>query len=113
MSIESSCPSCGTKVRVPETLLGKSVKCPKCKAIFTAENPDPGFEEVAEDEPRPRRRPARDDYDDDEFDDRPRRPARRGRSYARSAVSAPATGLLVAGILGLVLGVLGLLGTIV
>src|SRR4051794_34775920 len=100
MSIESNCPSCGAKVRVPETLLGKSVKCPKCKAIFTAQNPDPGFEEVAEDEPRPRRRLARDDYDDD-YDDRPRRPARRGRSYARSAVQAPAIGLIVAGSLGI------------
>src|SRR4051812_4229952 len=101
MSIESNCPSCGTKVRVPETLLGKSVKCPKCKAVFTAQNPDPGFEEVAEDEPRPRRarRPARVedesgvDYDED-YEPQPRRS---GRRRAAEAVKAPAIILTVIG----------------
>jgi predicted Zn finger-like uncharacterized protein len=112
MPIESNCPGCGAKVRVPESLLGKSVKCPKCQSVFTAENPEPGFEEVAEDEPRPRRRrPAPDEeYDDrgDDYDDRPRR--RRGgrRSNASSAVAAPAIGLLISGIIGLLLALLGI-----
>lgn len=30
------CPQCARKLKVPETLLGKSVKCPGCKAVFTA-----------------------------------------------------------------------------
>jgi predicted Zn finger-like uncharacterized protein len=31
-----SCPSCRNSVRVPDSLLGQSVRCPSCKAYFTA-----------------------------------------------------------------------------
>jgi len=41
----SQCPSCNAKVRVPERMLGKKVRCPKCQATFTA-----GAEEPAEPE---------------------------------------------------------------
>jgi predicted Zn finger-like uncharacterized protein len=111
MPVESNCPGCGTKVRVPESLLGKSVKCPKCQSVFTAESPEPGFEEVVEDEPRPRRprRPAPvDDYDDDQGDDyeaRPR-PRRGGRRRAADAVRGPAIALMVVGGLGFALALL-------
>jgi hypothetical protein len=29
------CPSCGRKLRVPDELLGKNVKCPTCGSLFT------------------------------------------------------------------------------
>jgi hypothetical protein len=108
MPIESHCPGCGTKVRVPETLLGKSVKCPKCQMVFTAEAPtNAGFEEVVEEErPRRSRRPEPvDDYDDepaeDDYEPRPRRGGN-VRRRALQAVSVPAGGLMAAGILGIV-----------
>jgi len=31
-----SCPACGHLVRVPDSLLGEAVRCPACKAYFTA-----------------------------------------------------------------------------
>jgi predicted Zn finger-like uncharacterized protein len=36
------CPSCDATLRVPETLLGKKVKCPKCQTAFTAAADTPG-----------------------------------------------------------------------
>src|SRR5439155_20145392 len=86
------------KVRIPDTLLGKSVKCPKCKMVFTAEDPNPGFEEVEEERPR-RRRPApvEDDDGPDANDDYEERvPRRRWRQPHRGTL------ILVLGILSLV-----------
>ena len=100
MTIESNCPGCGTKVRVPESLLGKRVKCPSCNMIFTAEAPAAGFEEVPEDEPKsatPRRRPAPSDDDEEQDDYEERRPRRRWRQPHRG------TTILVLGILSLVM----------
>lgn len=34
-----SCPSCPQKLRVPEELFGRAVKCPKCGATFEAGSP--------------------------------------------------------------------------
>jgi predicted Zn finger-like uncharacterized protein len=31
-----SCPDCGRKLRVPDDLIGKKVKCPSCNVMFTA-----------------------------------------------------------------------------
>ncbi len=42
MSLSISCPACQRTLRVPETLLGQSVKCPSCSHRFTA--PDQGEE---------------------------------------------------------------------
>jgi predicted Zn finger-like uncharacterized protein len=36
MAVVIQCPSCQRRVSVPDTLLGKRVKCPKCKESFTA-----------------------------------------------------------------------------
>src|SRR5207302_593089 len=74
------CPKCNRKLRVPDHLLGKKVKCPSCSSTFTA---TAGEEELAtaplieEDEalnvaprkppPRPREEPIK------ERSDRPRR----------------------------------------
>lgn len=97
MPVESNCPGCGAKVRVPESLLGKSVKCPKCQSVFTAESPEAGFEEVPEDEPRPRRRrPEPVDDDDDDYEERRPRRRRRGEPHRGTLV-------LVLGIMSLVI----------
>jgi hypothetical protein len=105
-------------VRVPETLLGRRVKCPSCQATFTAsengvpaeavrERPEPREELPAP--PEERRVPDReaDDYepwdDGDEDDDRPRRRRRRGRrdpSRTAGYVLPPAVCLAVVGALG-------------
>lgn len=93
-----SCPDCQRKLRVPDELVGKLVKCPTCGQTFTADPatqappPDPPpnrTDKVArtskvardpdEDDDRPRRR-SRSDRDDEDDDDRPRR--RRSR-YGR------------------------------
>jgi hypothetical protein len=123
MPIQTSCPSCGKTLRVPDDLLGRNVKCPSCQTQFVAsegagaaESPPPlpptegreapsgrrprddeGYREEA---PAPRRSSRReldrDDDFDDEYDDRPRR---RRRDYA------PHRGTLI-----LVLGILSLVG---
>lgn len=36
MPVQTSCPSCGRQLRVPDELVGQSVKCPQCGHIFTA-----------------------------------------------------------------------------
>jgi hypothetical protein len=116
-----SCPSCGGKVRVPDTLAGRSVRCPRCQATFRAQAPDdvvddvevveetpaprrrrpaPPPEDEHEDRPRPRRQPRDEEYEE-EFDDyRPRRASRR---EIRDRVQGPATALLVSGWIGVAL----------
>ncbi len=83
-----SCPECAGQLRVKDEMLGKKVKCPKCKNIFVAaaEEEDELDEVVEEDEgdrPRKRRRDEEDDEEDrqrkrrdedeDEEEDRPRK----------------------------------------
>lgn len=107
------CPSCDATLRVPDNLLGKNVKCPKCQKTFTAEMDEPEELEEVGREPAPsgarrRSRPAEDIEDeeelpseeerDEEYEDRPRR--RRGgrrRAAAVSAVAGPAISLIVLG----------------
>jgi hypothetical protein len=36
MPVITACPDCGRKLRVPDELQGKKVRCPGCKVIFTA-----------------------------------------------------------------------------
>jgi hypothetical protein len=114
MSFTISCPACQRTLRVPESLLAQSVKCPSCAHIFTA--PDqveddapprsvsdqpsrraaPPPRDDFEEEPRPsRRRPADDDYDED-YDEAPRRRRRREKP---GKVLAIAIMILVGGIL--------------
>jgi hypothetical protein len=40
MSIVIACPVCTQKVRVPETVLGRQIKCPQCKNGFLAQDPN-------------------------------------------------------------------------
>jgi predicted Zn finger-like uncharacterized protein len=80
-----SCPKCDRQLRVPDDLLGQSVKCPSCDETFTAQlprkEPPPSSSPSRtsarardDDDDRPsRRRPIRRDDDDDDYD----RPSRR------------------------------------
>ncbi|HEY1860513.1 MAG TPA: hypothetical protein VGG61_09180 [Gemmataceae bacterium] len=65
MPIIVQCPACGRKLRVPDELLGKIVKCPGCGGTFTGEAktsaPEP--EQKAETPPNPSRIAALDDLD--------------------------------------------------
>jgi predicted Zn finger-like uncharacterized protein len=70
-----SCPKCERQLRVPDELLGQSVKCPSCSETFTADLP-------ARQPPPPSSssrpsRPRDDDYDDDDRPSRRRPPSRR------------------------------------
>jgi predicted Zn finger-like uncharacterized protein len=122
MPVLVNCPQCDRKLRVPDELLGKMVKCPTCGTTFTSEEAgEPPLEEEAPAPRRPRpveesyeeappRRPPerRQDDEEEEYDDEaPRqRRRRRSRSAAADMVSGPATGLLVSGILTCLLGAL-------
>lgn len=56
-----NCPECERTVSVPERLLGKTVRCPACKATFIAESAVQELEVIEDDEPprSPARKPAR------------------------------------------------------
>jgi hypothetical protein len=49
-----NCPECDKKLKVPENLLGKKVKCPGCAGMFVAEDED-DFDE--DDAPSPKAKP--------------------------------------------------------
>lgn len=132
------CPSCDSTLRVPENLLGKRVKCPKCQTTFAAAIDQPEeieemeeIEEIEEIEEgirtssgggkKPARRPARRSEEEDdepeeeldeEEDERPRRRRRRRRrstAEAEAAVSGPAISLIVLGSLDIALLIIGLI----
>jgi predicted Zn finger-like uncharacterized protein len=98
------CPSCNRKLRVPDDLLGKEVKCPTCGTTFTAaESTAPPPVEAEEPSAPARARPS---APPDEYEEEP--PARGsegdGRRRRRSrAHLQPHRGTLI-----LVLGILGL-----
>jgi hypothetical protein len=100
------CPKCNRKLRVPENLMGKKVKCPSCGTAFTAAEaeedlptaplieekeappsprrkpaPSPPDEEFEEESPKVRRRPAppppEEEEEETETDDEEVRPRRR------------------------------------
>jgi hypothetical protein len=125
-----NCPQCERKLKVPDTLLGKPVKCPTCGATFTADaagaaSPPPlpprpeeeTYNEPAQEPARQRpvrseRARAEDRYEreeeddrgyDEDYEERPR-PRRRRRSRYRDDL-APHRGTLI-----LVLGILAIVG---
>ncbi len=51
----TSCPECEKKLRVPDDLIGKKVRCPGCGSMFTAKVAGPARDEEEEEEERPRR----------------------------------------------------------
>ena len=123
MSQRVSCPHCEKPLRVPETLLGRSVKCPGCGGSFTAEAataaepvaPPPARREEEGFTERPPPRPAEDEDrydddrggDDDDFDRRPRRRRRRRRrryDSVEASLLGPGIGLIVVGVLAVLAG---------
>ena len=80
MPTVAECPSCTEKVRVPDSLLGRRVRCPKCSHVFAADGPadapspaaPEGPETAFTPEPAPPRawREAPDEWEDE---DAPRR----------------------------------------
>ncbi|HEY7158855.1 MAG TPA: zinc-ribbon domain-containing protein [Gemmataceae bacterium] len=116
------CPECDATLRVPDNLLGKSVKCPKCQTTFTAttEAPDEPERIVKEPIRASSRRPSppveeEEDEElppeDEEEEERPRRRRRRRRrssAEAESAVAGPAIALMIVGGIALGLAILGL-----
>jgi predicted Zn finger-like uncharacterized protein len=116
------CPECDATLRVPDSLVGKAVKCPKCQTTFTAELEAPEERERIVREParssaRRQRPPQEEDEEEplppeeeEEDEDRPRlRKRRRGRrADAEAAVAAPAICLIVLGGLDIFLCLLNL-----
>src|SRR6266851_4295818 len=105
MPLVVECPSCGKKLKVPDNLIGKQVRCADCAGTFTAENrsaappPPPSV-------PVPRDR-NRNDFDDDDDDRRPSR--RRSRRGDANGNYAPHRGGLVLafGIISIVCAITG------
>jgi hypothetical protein len=105
------CPTCSRKLRIPDELLGKKVKCPQCGNAFLAgaaapPPQEPEEEEAAAPPPRaavtPARRPAAPPPpEEEEYEDEP--PARRGRGGSGGRLQ-PHRGqmILILGILSLV-----------
>ena len=123
MPLIVTCPdaTCRRQLRVPDDLLGQSVKCPKCGKVFTAREEAPPAAlaprpQREDDERRPAGRPdsrddLHDDYEDD-YDDDYDRPQRRRRWRRRDYVPHRGTIILVLGILSLVTGFGFILGPI-
>jgi predicted Zn finger-like uncharacterized protein len=114
------CPECNAALRVPDSLLGKNVKCPKCQTTFVAEIEEPVEPEGIVREPAPSSRRSRvpDETEDEELppeeedEDRPRRRRRRrrgGTAAAESAVAGPAIAMMVVAGLDIALAILDLL----
>jgi hypothetical protein len=85
----TTCPDCDKKLKVPDNLIGKKVRCPGCNVMFVARADGAAEEEApvsrSADPARregisERRAPARDDRDDrDDRDEREERPRSRYR----------------------------------
>ena len=69
-----TCPKCDRQLRVPDDLIGQSVKCPSCGDTFTAKVGGGKVSSRSGDEERPSRRvPRRDDEEDRDEGRRSRR----------------------------------------
>jgi predicted Zn finger-like uncharacterized protein len=69
----AGCPDCGSKLKVPDAMLGKKVKCPRCSTTFIiAPPPEEDMGAVAQ-EPIARKRRPPTPVPDDDPDDRPSR----------------------------------------
>jgi hypothetical protein len=100
MPVVTECSSCGSKLTVPEHLLDREVKCPRCGTVqvaaTTTKQPPPS-QPLSGKSPR--------NADDDDDDERPVRPVRSVRKDASTETNGVALGL---GIASLALGVVTL-----
>jgi hypothetical protein len=117
MPVITNCSSCGSKLNVPDDLLGREVRCPGCGTVTVvtplgepqrsgaaAERPTepyPNKGDAVASRPRPSVR-RDDDFDDDRYSDRG---PRRVRASAAAQENGAALGL---GIASLVLGILAI-----
>lgn len=86
MPIKCECTGCGATLRVPDEMLGRKVRCPKCQMTFTAAEPEsapPPPREEYRDEP-----PPREEYRDDPPPPPPA-PSRSSRDYDDEPESRP------------------------
>lgn len=118
MPVFVGCPACGFKVSVPETFLGRKIRCTACSKTFAAtEEPPrptnaPQPERAGQEPPPPAHGGPRRDWDDydhgrrparyDDFDDYDRPPVRRDQLPHRGGL------ILTLGILSIIFGALGL-----
>jgi predicted Zn finger-like uncharacterized protein len=124
MPIKIVCPSCARQLRVPDELLGKSVRCPSCQTTFSAAAPEeetgvtsaPTSDKVSRSQPV---EPPIEDYEEvpeEEDEDHEARPRKRRRS--RDGADRPRRrphhgGLVMAlGIVSLVAALLGAVGVL-
>jgi hypothetical protein len=118
-----TCPGCNRQLRLPDNLVGKTVRCPTCQVEFTANEDTPAAAELPAHEeeyappvgeehvaPRRSRRPIDDDEGDydDNYEERPSRRRGVGRDAAKSAVAGPAIALMVAAGLGIAMSIASL-----
>jgi predicted Zn finger-like uncharacterized protein len=105
-----SCPSCPQKLRVPEELFGRAVKCPKCGATFEAAGPAPAVERVnapaAASEPAPATAPPS-GGPEQQNEALPVPDEPRPRKVRRDAEPSRGTLILTMGIVSIVLPVVG------
>jgi len=107
MALVTICPSCNRDLRIPEGLVGKTVRCPACQVTFVAQvTPEPADVYVEPEEqfagPAPGQM-----HDAYERYEAPRR--RRRTDLAQSLLMGPGIALLVIGVLALLNGLLGAL----
>lgn len=99
------CPACSASLKVPETVEGKKIKCPKCSESVTVsfgEDTPPSKPEPKDERPA-RRQPERDE-DETRDEDRDKSPRRRSKKTASNS------GLIWGCVAG---GVLALIGVVV
>jgi predicted Zn finger-like uncharacterized protein len=98
----TACPSCQRQLKVPENLLGKTVRCPSCKTTFVAQASEEEPIAMIDEEPQaPARGPG-----PSGSQTAPRRRVRTSEAAA-SALKGPAISLLVFGVIAILLGFLG------
>jgi hypothetical protein len=111
MPVQATCDSCGGRLKVPDNLVGRKVKCPRCGGPVTtgdtgiAAGPAPKRPEALTERPPERKRPIEveplpepDEREEERRDeDRPRRKKRRRRKK-RAGLSVPPWVWTVAGI---------------
>src|SRR5262245_38761475 len=112
MPINTDCPSCNRKLRVPDELLGKKVKCPTCGTVFPADEsstPEPAAPAAAEEPLAPApvedRLPQEEGRDSEEDEEGALGPPRSGRSGGSKPERVQTIGvmMLISGILGVLL----------
>jgi predicted Zn finger-like uncharacterized protein len=125
MPTDVDCPSCAQKLRVPDDLLGKNVKCPACKTMFSAtlcgmgesapsrwDTEEPPVRSSSGSAPRQSLQPPESNGDEEDNDSRPSKRRRSRRRSSRDYQPHRGTIILVLGILAIVTGLHLVLGPI-